>query len=467
MNKLLILFSTAFLIFLISNCSRTDSPEPVAQELGYLSLNVALQIEALPTSGRIEAVSPDNFLVTIHDASDGAEVMRWDTYDEVPAEVQLPTGSYFVRATNLEFPADAAFEQPWYFGESDVFTIDKEELETIEVECTLANCKISFNYSQNVQDNFTNWDATATIDDGAGTGGSLNWMQNDPTEGYFLTDLPIDIEVYLEYVKEFEPDMLITRTFNHTISDPVPATHYMVNVDATLEDGKVVIDISVNEDFETVEIPLGEEQGGPNSDWVPGEQWIDERDGYAYGTVQIGDQIWMAENLRATELSDNTPIPNVVDRPTWAGLTSPGYAWYNNDPQASSDYGILYNWYVIETGKACPSGWRMSDKNDWDILIESAGGISNAGNTLKEVGFSHWTNNMSNVTNSLNFTALPGGFIADSGGSEELGRFGFFWTATETSTNYAYFLQLSGNDPAVTWISNGKNFGLSIRCIKN
>ncbi len=258
MNKKILLFFTAVILYFTA-CHRTEAPAP-AQEFGYLSLNIGLQIEE-SSAGRIEAVSPDNFLVTIHDASDGSEVMRWDTYLEVLEEVQLPTGSYFVRATNLEFPADAAFEQPWYFGESDVFTIDKEELKTIDVECTLANCKISFNYSQNVLDNFTNWDATATIDDGNGTGAFLEWIQSDASEGYFLTDLSIDIEVYLEYIKELpgtDPPV-ITRTFNHTITDPQPATHYLVNVDASLEDGKIRINITVNDDFETVEVLLGDE----------------------------------------------------------------------------------------------------------------------------------------------------------------------------------------------------------------
>ncbi len=258
MDKKILLFFTAVILYFTA-CHRTEAPAP-AQEFGYLSLNVGLQIEE-SSAGRIETVSPDNFLVTIHDASDGSEVMRWDTYLEVPDEVQLPTGSYFVRATNLEFPADAAFEQPWYFGESDVFTIDKEELKTINVECTLANCKISFSYSQNVQDNFTNWNATATIDDGNGTGAFLEWVQNDPAQGYFLTDLPIDIEVYLEYIKELpgSDPPVITRTFNHTIPNPAPATHYLVNVDASLEDGKIMINITVDDAFETVEIDLGDE----------------------------------------------------------------------------------------------------------------------------------------------------------------------------------------------------------------
>ncbi len=251
--------TTLFLFFMVTECDRPEDPMPEPEEFGYLSLSVALQVEALPASGRAEAVSPDNFIVTIYNADDGTIAEQWNTYVEVPAEVQLPTGSYYVTATNLAEPEDAAFEQPWYFGESDVFTIDKEELKSIDVDCTLANCKISFNYTQNVHDNFTNWDATGTIDDGNGTGAFLEWIQDDPAEGYFLTNLPIDIEVFLEYIKLTGLDQSITRTFNTTIGDPQPATHYRVNVDASLEDGKIMLNITVDDSFTTKEINLGDQ----------------------------------------------------------------------------------------------------------------------------------------------------------------------------------------------------------------
>ncbi len=269
MNKIISLFST-LPIFLLITCSQPETPKPPIEEFGYLSMSVALQIDALPASGRTEAVSPDDFVVTIHDP-EGNELYRWERYVDVPAEVQLPTGSYFVRATNLESPAPAAFDQPWYFGESEVFTIDKEELKTVNVTCTLANCKISFNYSSNVLQNFTLWNSSASIiaPDGE-PGGSLQWaMSNSDLEGYFLTNFPIAIEVYLEYTKITNADEKITRTFNHTISDPQPATHYLVNVDASLEDGKIVINITVDDDFETVEIPLGDPPSDPSGSPAP------------------------------------------------------------------------------------------------------------------------------------------------------------------------------------------------------
>ncbi len=457
MKKALTLaLTTVFLLFLVTECDRPEGPMPEPEEFGYLSLNVALQVEAQPVSGRVEAVSPDNFLVTIHDTSDGTEVIRWDTYLEVPSEVQLPTGSYFVRATNLEFPADAAFEQPWYFGESHVFTIDKEELKTVDVTCTLANCKISFSYSQNVDDNFTSWNATATIDDGNGTGAFLEWIQNDPAEGYFLTDLPIDIEVFLEYIKLTDPDQSITRTFSHTISDPQPATHYLVNVDALLEDGKIMINISVNEDFETIEIPLGDEV-------IP--ETVTDIDGNEYPVVQIGDQIWMAENLRTTTLNDGILIDEFQ---TNGAYDIPRYAWYNNDEENNKYlYGGMYNWYAVETGNLCPSGWHIPSRGDFTALREYLGGESIAGSELKYESIWFAPNP---ANNNSGFSALPGGFYDHFVDAEfySLGQQGYLWTIDEDeSTQYGYSFYMVNSSAALYEGLVVKSWGISVRCIQD
>jgi hypothetical protein len=250
----------------VTNCNEQDTvtPQEEAKEYGYLSLQLALQIEELP-AGRTAGVNTDNFIVTIHRASDGIEVLRFDPFSSAPGEIELETGEYFVRATNLEPPENAEFEQPWYFGESEVFNIDKEELKTIDVVCTLANFKVSFVYSQNVLDNFTDWHATATL---INEGNSLLWPKGDDREGYFIAS-PLNIDVHLEYTKVFTGEV-ITRNFGTTIDDPQPATHYRINIDASLEDGKIVINLSVDDSFEVIDIDLGDGLGG----LLPGSQII-------------------------------------------------------------------------------------------------------------------------------------------------------------------------------------------------
>ena len=93
-------------------------------------------------------------------------------------------------------------------------------------------------------------------------------------------------------------------------------------------------------------------------------------DGNAYNTIQIGDQIWMAENLKSTKYRNHEAIPLVTDSSAWRNLSSPGYCWYNNDSITYISSGALYNWYVVETGNLCPSGWHVPSHSEWSTLIK-------------------------------------------------------------------------------------------------
>ena len=137
----------------------------------------------------------------------------------------------------------------------------------------------------------------------------------------------------------------------------------------------------------------------PNNDWTAGDEWFDVRDGQSYNTVQIGDQIWMAENLRATKFNDGTDIPLVTKGKTWDGLRSRAYCWYDNvETTYKNTYGALYTWPAAMNGAAssssnpsdvqgvCPVGWHLPSKTEWDELINYLGGSSVAGGKLKEAG---------------------------------------------------------------------------------
>jgi hypothetical protein len=225
---------------------------------GHLSLSIsAITINASPTGGRTKSVATDDFIVKIFRVGETDPVLVFEPWSSAPAQIELETGEYYAEAQNLDPPSPAAFDQPWYYGKSENFTIDKEELKSIVVECSMANFKVAFVYSENVVTDFTNWHATAALITG---GNGLEWVKDDDREGYFITS-PLSIEVYLEYTKVYTGE-LITRTFTATISDPQPATLYRLNVDASLEDGEIMININVDDSFETVDIELGDGEGG-------------------------------------------------------------------------------------------------------------------------------------------------------------------------------------------------------------
>ena len=144
-------------------------------------------------------------------------------------------------------------------------------------------------------------------------------------------------------------------------------------------------------------------------------------DGNVYPTVKIGNQVWMAENLRTTHFNDGTIIPQVTDNAEWSNLLTPGYCFYNNDSAAySATYGAFYNWYTVETNNLCPDGWYVPSDEEWKQL-EIYLGMSEAdadqatwrgqgiGGKLKESGTRHWRYPNTGATNETGFFALPSG----------------------------------------------------------
>jgi len=133
-------------------------------------------------------------------------------------------------------------------------------------------------------------------------------------------------------------------------------------------------------------------------------------DGNNYKTIKIGNQEWMAENLKTTKYKDGTSIPLFTAATPMANFTSPGYCWYNSDSATyRNSYGALYNWYAVNTGKLAPTGWHVPTEAEWNTLIAYLGGESVAGGKLKEAGTSHWSSPNTGATNEVGFSALPGG----------------------------------------------------------
>jgi uncharacterized protein (TIGR02145 family) len=192
-------------------------------------------------------------------------------------------------------------------------------------------------------------------------------------------------------------------------------------------------------------------------------------EGNTYNTVDIGTQSWMAENLRTTKFNDNTNIPNVTDKTTWASVSTAGYCWYNNDLTTNKPlYGALYNWYAITSQKLCPTGWHIPSTSDWKTLTDYFGGESVAGGKLKESGTLHWQSPNTGATNEIGFTSLPGGDRLKDGSFILIGQFGTWWTSSVDPFQYLPIIRIMTY--STTGATNGggdKNAGYSVRCIKN
>jgi uncharacterized protein (TIGR02145 family) len=184
--------------------------------------------------------------------------------------------------------------------------------------------------------------------------------------------------------------------------------------------------------------------------------------------VTIGTQIWMKENLKTTKYNDETNISNITDNTAWSNLTSPAYCYYDNDAATQKNiYGALYNWYAVNTGKLCPTGWHVPSDVEWTTLTTYLGGESVAGGKLKETGTILWVSPNTGATNESGFTALPGGCRNDLGGCTYNGQYGYWWSSSEYDSFKGKW-RLMGYDHAdIIPHNNTKNYGFSIRCLRD
>ena len=202
---------------------------------------------------------------------------------------------------------------------------------------------------------------------------------------------------------------------------------------------------------------------------TPYGTFVDERDGQVYKCVTIGDQVWMAENLRATAYNDGKAIPLVTDNSAWVGLSTPAYCWYNNDQsQYAATYGALYKWYTVNTGKLCPTGWHVPSDVEWTALTDYLGGASVAGGALKEEGTAHWRSPNTGATNSSGFTAVPGGLRNGySGTFFSMGYFGYWWSSTAYGDDGAWCWGLGYDRAGVGRYGSFERHGFSVRCLRD
>jgi uncharacterized protein (TIGR02145 family) len=159
------------------------------------------------------------------------------------------------------------------------------------------------------------------------------------------------------------------------------------------------------------------------------------------GSVPIGK--WMKENL------------NVETEGSWC---------YDNDPANCERYGRLYTWEAAKA--ACLSiGKRLPSRVEWNDLVNALGGSSVAGKKLKSKN--GWYNN-GNGTDDYGFSALPGGSRNSNGGFHNAGYYGYWWTATESGSDFAYYRGMYDDDDGVDErYYNYKSNGYSVRCLED
>ncbi len=205
---------------------------------------------------------------------------------------------------------------------------------------------------------------------------------------------------------------------------------------------------------------------------------VTDIDNNVYKTVKIGNQWWMAENLKVKSFRNGVSIPKVQSIDNWI-IPQSSYCLFQNNEESP---GLLYNWFtVVDTNNIAPEGWHIPTDDEWKEL-EKHLGMSQAevdnlnwrgndeGEKLKALGNSEWTK-YDGVwgTNESGFNAYAGSCRLFNGQWGEPGLFsnGFWWTSSSKSKDEIWYRYLDYKDKRVFRSTVPKEYGFSIRCIKD
>jgi uncharacterized protein (TIGR02145 family) len=214
---------------------------------------------------------------------------------------------------------------------------------------------------------------------------------------------------------------------------------------------------------------------------------VTDKNGNEYQTIKIGNQVWMADNFRASVYNDSTPIPLDTVKATWSADSTPKYCSYRNG-SLKSKTGALYNWHVVSPAnpkRLAPAGWRVPTDADWTTLenyLISAGYNWDGNKTGNKIAKSiaakaDWRIDANApgscaldqaTNNSTGFTGYAAGYRQLDGNYNNQGETVVWWSATESDSKKAYTRMLGNNLDQLFRSDSGnvKNWGYSVRLVK-
>lgn len=167
---------------------------------------------------------------------------------------------------------------------------------------------------------------------------------------------------------------------------------------------------------------------------------VDSRDSRTYRTIEIGGRVWMAENLNYQGQNDISLADDSLRM--WSGC-------YNDSALYCEKQGRLYQWDAAMT--ACPEGWMLPSKADFDSLIDAVGGFDKASDSLISLGF---------------IADLHGGYYF-MGYFSYFDEYAYFWMRDEVRNLNARSVVFANGSSGVSYDETYEPFALSVRCVRN
>lgn len=205
---------------------------------------------------------------------------------------------------------------------------------------------------------------------------------------------------------------------------------------------------------------------------------ITDLEGNVYHTITIGNKVWMAENLRSRCYNNGDTIEYLGDYNHWGYTDSGAVCMYDNNAEAGSIYGYMYNFAAVKDPRGiAPPGWHVPTYYEFIGLLAYCGN-ADAGNRLREFGNKHWLVDNEEATDQYGFAALPGGYRDFQGFFYDVRTSASFWSSTHwlpssAQNPQAWYLHIAGDkDPTLAEPEHELTnlpyvYGCYVRCVKD
>jgi len=238
--------------------------------------------------------------------------------------------------------------------------------------------------------------------------------------------------------------------------------------------------IATSEPLASEKEPRSLEQKKPSVSSPPNS--VTDINGNVYKTIRIGNQVWMAENLKVTNFRNGDEISAGHSNQQWKNLTTGACSIYDNEKNNVNKYGRLYNWYAVnDNRKIAPEGWHIPTDDEWKELEMTLGmsqseahkkGYRGTNEGGKLAGnYDLWRSGKLSSNSDFGnsgISAVPGGFRDyDDGPFGMLSYYGYFWSATENESSTAWGRVLAYNYLDVKRDGFNKRCGFSVRCVRD
>lgn len=193
---------------------------------------------------------------------------------------------------------------------------------------------------------------------------------------------------------------------------------------------------------------------------------VSDIDGNQYDVVRLGDQCWMADNLRTSRFRDGTEIPVITGDEEWISANTPAMCYFENENSNNEPHGRLYNYRAISSALGiCPEGWHVPTLGEWEDLATLIGQLGYGPEGLKST--TGWNQTLGPDANISGYNAFPSGIRQSDGSFSGQGHTTYFWSSDQDGSEQAFIKALWSNLDALQTRSENMEQGLSCRCIKD